>query len=429
MRNFSDPKKRALPSCALLATLLVGTGLSGCAAYLPKAKADSVKILQDAIHAEFARLTREFDRLDQKGDLELCAPVRFGIARFAVYQTVEEKRTASMAQLARFVRRARASIRHAQERMRKKQCVDNDGDGLTDIEEHRKYHTKPDDADTDGDNVSDSLEIRRYRTDPLRADSDGDLLSDGEEISRKLNPLLADSDGDGFIDGIEVAHDADARDACSRPLDAQRLQGSWRECQRKRARANNRHRVRTPRTQIRPPAPKAKQARGHGGRRKAQKPKTRPRPAESPAKPAQKNTGRVDPAKKKPGVARQRRSPPARPETREHRAKAAAPPRRAPPGESTRNEDAGIVRRSPPNQSPVKKTADAQERAKANSPPSPAPASPVSSARQNPGNPERAGKPGGAVPPPADPPVPAGKKRHGEHERRAFPSLIFLRVW
>lgn len=421
MRNFPDPKRRPRAPVALLAILLVGAGLSGCAAYLPKAKADSVKILKDAIHAEFAGLTREFDRLDQKGDLELCAPVRFGIARFAVYQAVEEKRGASMAQLARFMRRARTAIQHAQERMQKKQCVDSDGDSLTDIAEHRKHHTKPDDADTDGDNLSDSLEIRRYRTDPLRADSDGDLLSDGEEIARKLNPLLADSDGDGFIDGIEVAHDADARDACSRPMDAQRLKGPWRECQPKRARASDRRRARTPRKRNRPQAQKAQQARDHGARRQAQKPKARARPARPPAKLASKPK-RVDAARKKPEIARKRGNPPTPPQTRDQRGRAAAPLRQATPGDPARGADAGRVRPSPPVQAPARKTADAQQRAKANPPPAQPPASRVSPTRPNP---ERTGTPA-AAPPRVSPPV---RKKPGAQERSPFPSVIFLRVW
>ena len=134
-------------------------------------------------------MTREFDRLDQKGSLELCAPLHFGVARFAVYQAVEEKRTATMAQLTRFIMRARAAFKRAEEKMEKKQCVDQDGDGLTDLAEYRIHNTKPDNADTDGDKVSDALEIRRYRTDPLKADTDGDMLDDGDEISRGLSPI------------------------------------------------------------------------------------------------------------------------------------------------------------------------------------------------------------------------------------------------
>ncbi len=221
---MSDATRRSSSLKTLLTLLAAGIALSGCGHFaFSRPKASSAKILRDAIAQEFTRLTREFDQLDHEGELELCAPVRFGVARFAVYQTLEERRTANIAQLTRFMIRARAAIRHANEKMQKKQCVDSDGDGLTDVAERREHRTKPHDADTDGDNVFDGLEIRRYRTNPLKADTDGDLLDDGDEIARGLSPLLADSDGDGFIDGIEIAHGASARDACSQPLDAQRL--------------------------------------------------------------------------------------------------------------------------------------------------------------------------------------------------------------
>ena len=219
-------------------------------------------------------MTREFGQLDLKGDLGLCDPVLFGVARFAVYQAVEEKRTATMAQLTRFIMRARAAIRRAEEKIQKKQCVDTDGDGLTDLTEYRKYKTKPDNADTDGDKVSDSLEVRRYRTNPLKADTDGDLLDDGDEISRGLNPLLADSDGDGFIDGIEIAHNSNARDACSQPLDAQRLD-RLRECKGKKIHIK-RNRVQTPQKQTPKPTLKVKQSPKKKRRFKAQEPKMIP---------------------------------------------------------------------------------------------------------------------------------------------------------
>ncbi len=241
-----DVKMRSFRLATLLAVLVSGTVLSGCANFLPpRIKARSANILKSAIEVEFHLLTDEFDRLDRKGDLKLCAPVRFAVARFAVYQVVIEKRGTSMAQVARFITRARAAIAHAEEQMQQNRCVDRDGDGLTDIAERRRYLTDPGNADTDGDNVPDGAEVRRHRTNPLKADTDGDMLDDGEEISRNSNPLLADSDGDGFNDGVEAASGTDARDACSHPR-SDRYPENPSECERKKT-SVERNLVRTPR--------------------------------------------------------------------------------------------------------------------------------------------------------------------------------------
>ena len=273
---MSDTKKHFFRSSTLFTLLALGISLSGCAdPFLPKVKESSVKILKNAIEVEFTQLTREFDRLDQKGDLGLCAPLLFGVARYAVYQAVEEKRSATMAQLTRFIMRARTAIKRAEEKMQRKQCVDTDADGLTDIVELRKYKTKPDNPDTDGDKVSDSLEVRRYRTNPLKADTDGDLLDDGDEISRSLNPLLADSDGDGFIEGIEVANKSNARDVCSQPLDAQNLD-RLRGCEPKQIHAKPAQ-VQTPQKRTRAPAKTKPILKGKRSL-ETRKPKTRPSP-------------------------------------------------------------------------------------------------------------------------------------------------------
>ena len=272
-----DAKKHLLKLMTLFVISFIGIGLSGCAdSFLPKVKPSTVTILKTAIETEFSQLTSEFDRLDQKGDLGLCAPLLFGVARYAVYQAVEEKRTATMAQLTRFIMRARSAIKRAEEKMQKKQCVDTDGDGLTDLIEYRKYKTKPDNADTDGDKVSDSLEVRRYRTNPLKADTDGDLLDDGDEISHGLNALLADSDGDGFIDGIEFFHGSNARDACSQPLDAQNLD-RLRECGPKQVHAKPAQ-VRTPKERTPAPAQETKEIVRKKRRLKVENPKTRSSP-------------------------------------------------------------------------------------------------------------------------------------------------------
>ena len=55
---------------------------------------------------------------------------------------------------------------------------DADGDGLTNWEEVKRYHTDPHDADTDGDGIPDGDEVRDG-TDPHNPDSDGDGMPDG----------------------------------------------------------------------------------------------------------------------------------------------------------------------------------------------------------------------------------------------------------
>ena len=293
---MSDTKKHFFRASTLFTLLALGISLSGCTnPLLPKVKESSVKILKNAIEVEFTQLTREFDQLAQKGDLGLCAPLLFGVARFAVYQAVEEQRTATMAQLTRFIMRARTAIKRAEEKMQRKQCVDTDADGLTDIVEFRKYKTKPDNPDTDGDKVSDSLEVRRYRTNPLKADTDGDLLDDGDEISRGLNPLLVDSDGDGFIDGIEIAHRSDARDPCSQPLDAQNLD-RMRECGPKQIHAKPAQ-VQSPQKRTRAPAKTKPILKGKRSL-EAGKPITRPSP--KPPEERTRNIKKTNSEKKTP---------------------------------------------------------------------------------------------------------------------------------
>jgi outer membrane protein OmpA-like peptidoglycan-associated protein/outer membrane protein W len=82
---------------------------------------------------------------------------------------------------------------------------DTDGDGLSDGDEILKYHTDPLKVDTDGDGLSDGDEVMKYHTDPLKFDTDGDALSDGDEVVKyHTDPLKYDTDGDGLSDGEEV---------------------------------------------------------------------------------------------------------------------------------------------------------------------------------------------------------------------------------
>ncbi|MEK6711271.1 MAG: hypothetical protein AABZ64_11915, partial [Nitrospinota bacterium] len=142
------------------------------------------KTLENSIQQELGLLVKEFDELDSEGGLELCAPAQFAVARFAIYQAVEERRNSDMAQFARFITRARRALGFAQHVLRDQQCVDSDGDGLTDLEEVRVHKTHPNKADTDGDGLPDGDEVKRTRTNPLKWDTDEDFLGDGEEAAR-----------------------------------------------------------------------------------------------------------------------------------------------------------------------------------------------------------------------------------------------------
>ncbi|MBI3127610.1 MAG: hypothetical protein HYZ11_08415 [Candidatus Tectomicrobia bacterium] len=221
----------SLPRLSLAACLL-GALLAGCAPGSTVSD-EAWKALSDSIQKEFDLLVQEFDALDARGDLELCQPVQFAVARFAVYQVIEERRASDLTQLTRLITRARRALRFPQQALRDKQCVDSDGDGLTDLEEVRVHKTHPGKADTDGDGLQDGDEVRRHRTDPLKLDTDGDLLGDGEEaLFYKTSPLRADSDGDGYPDGLEVFLGSDPLDPCSLPKgqEDKRLPGPYTQC-------------------------------------------------------------------------------------------------------------------------------------------------------------------------------------------------------
>ncbi len=69
-----------------------------------------------------------------------------------------------------------------------KQKTDADLDGLTDAEE-KQLGTNPKNIDTDGDGLTDYDEVKIYHTNPLKADTDGDGYGDGAELRRGYNPL------------------------------------------------------------------------------------------------------------------------------------------------------------------------------------------------------------------------------------------------
>jgi hypothetical protein len=98
--------------------------------------------------------------------------------------------------------------------------ADSDGDGLPDGIEYLlkgdPFSARPEDDD-DGDGLTNIEEVR-LGTDPSRADTDGDGLSDGDEVKiYHTDPLRMDTDGDGFPDGLEVALGTDPLDPRSFP--------------------------------------------------------------------------------------------------------------------------------------------------------------------------------------------------------------------
>jgi uncharacterized repeat protein (TIGR02543 family) len=83
--------------------------------------------------------------------------------------------------------------------------TDDDGDGLSDVDEINIHGTNPKRTDSDGDGLSDPAELQTHLTNPNIADTDSDGLSDGAEVNTYSTlPKVGDTDGDGFVDGYEV---------------------------------------------------------------------------------------------------------------------------------------------------------------------------------------------------------------------------------
>ena len=88
---------------------------------------------------------------------------------------------------------------------------DFDSDGLSNIDEIKKYFTDPKSDDSDGDGLSDRVEtgtgtfvnLNDTGTDPLNADTDNDALNDSDELTAGTDPFNPDTDGDTVPDGID----------------------------------------------------------------------------------------------------------------------------------------------------------------------------------------------------------------------------------
>lgn len=109
--------------------------------------------------------------------------------------------------------------------------LDQDTDGLNNLEEYRRQ-TDPEDDDTDDDSLSDGAEVNDHGTNPKSADTDNDGIDDGEELvagadTYITDPLLADTDMDGHSDGDEVANSTDPTDPNDPPAAAPMLIGHW----------------------------------------------------------------------------------------------------------------------------------------------------------------------------------------------------------
>jgi hypothetical protein len=97
--------------------------------------------------------------------------------------------------------------------------ADTDDDGVSD-----DVDTEPTDPanDNDGDGLSNIDEKDIHGTDPLLDDTDGDGITDGEEVVAGEDgfvtlPLDSDTDDDGFTDGVEVGLGSDPTDIASIP--------------------------------------------------------------------------------------------------------------------------------------------------------------------------------------------------------------------
>ena len=89
--------------------------------------------------------------------------------------------------------------------------LDDDNDGLSDLDEINIHGTNPLLVDTDGDNLSDGAEVLTHGTNPLNEDSDTDGFNDDVEINAGTNPLdelsfPADGDinNDGSVDVVDL---------------------------------------------------------------------------------------------------------------------------------------------------------------------------------------------------------------------------------
>ena len=59
-------------------------------------------------------------------------------------------------------------------------------------------------GDEDGDGLTDLEEVADVGTDPCNPDTDGDGLNDGDEVNLGTDPTNPDTDGDGVPDGADA---------------------------------------------------------------------------------------------------------------------------------------------------------------------------------------------------------------------------------
>ena len=96
-------------------------------------------------------------------------------------------------------------------------CIDSDGDGLSNTFELLILGTDPNSIDTDGDGLVDGNDgVVSVGEDDIDIDVNGDGFIDGE-LTEGTDPTKEDSDGDLLEDGLEVAKSADPLDPDSWP--------------------------------------------------------------------------------------------------------------------------------------------------------------------------------------------------------------------
>jgi len=83
--------------------------------------------------------------------------------------------------------------------------MDSDGDGLTDFDETRRFHTDPNDQDTDSDGVADRDDIVGYMFDLNGDYSPHDRDIDGDGMPKERDPDNDDPNNSSINDGCEDA--------------------------------------------------------------------------------------------------------------------------------------------------------------------------------------------------------------------------------
>ena len=80
-----------------------------------------------------------------------------------------------------------------------KVILDDDNDGLSNIDEQNLYNTDPQNPDSDGDGLSDGDEVISHKSDPDSNDSDGRLDDGFEATNKRLDININSSNVVNFV--------------------------------------------------------------------------------------------------------------------------------------------------------------------------------------------------------------------------------------